>query len=557
MAPLTTPDHPTGIAAGSAWENVKAIELTNDGPSQRLPTSRIGSLSSDGASQQLPTSQGRTGSLASIDSSASRVSSNNDAVYAMARQPTALNFKSEVSKPGLAFGLSISPNTTTVAISDSLKDMPGRPAAVMPPSAGGVEAANLAGRSYGDPGPEETVSSRDMPGAVASLQQHEATNQASAMVPIQTGSENWETDAGAESSAAETGNPAESRLLRKDDSLLPLSTTEPAVIPSSSILTSCATPTTDAHSRPVLEVNSGTLESLACEAPIASGRAFAASGERESETAPGMVHGEKSGPLEGGVKKEATEPFTGTAIHSPELAIRPPQSAGPTARSVSEEPAKDLLQEPLEDPGTSGLLTKTAKVMAGNPQTPLADSGNLNSETPQVLTLAAAGTDGLPNVNQSPADPTRSPATEVDPQPATQNIASTQSTHRISFQLANANKNNVNVVFVEKGGKVEVAVRTPDADLARSLQSNLGDLVARLGESGLKSQVYLPANAHHFTAANPEFLSTGKNQGDPSSRNGSAGGQQQEHNGSNKRQQPRWRAQLEEMLSGEETRSDV
>lgn len=548
VAPLTTPNRVTGIAESGAWENVPKIESPGDGSSQRLPTS-----------------QGGTGSYSSMELSAEGGSFSHDIVYATPRQPRLLEFQSEVSKPAFAFGLSISPKAANDATSASLEEMPLRPAAVVPHSAGVVEAVGLTGHSCaGDGWPEEPGPPQGIPDAGASLQHAPAMNQASAMVAPTSCAENPDTDASTDMSSATVGDPRDSRLLRKDDSSFPLTldTASPAdrAIPTALIpLKANSTAASDpADSRPRNETYSSTLERPMPGTPIASGCDFAMlPGEQERGSAAAMPRNEKSDPVEVYLKRGATEPNTRTAIHIPASAIRPPQSAETPAGSTSEASARDLPQGPLQDSSTAELQTKTAKVMTGNSQTPLAESGNPSNETPQVLTLAVAGTDGPPQVTQSVADPLRSATAEFDPPSETQNIASAQSTHQISFQLASPSVNNINVVFVEKAGKVEVAVRTPDAELARSLQSNLGDLVARLGESGLKSQVYLPANLHHFTAANLDFLSAGKNAGDPSSRNGSPGGQQDQQNGSNKRQQPRWRAQMEETLSGEEARSDI
>ena len=100
---------------------------------------------------------------------------------------------------------------------------------------------------------------------------------------------------------------------------------------------------------------------------------------------------------------------------------------------------------------------------------------------------------------------------------------------------------------------MQVAVRTEDPQLARSLQSDLGDLVSRLENKGFKTESWIPAAVQHAAApAAAASASAGQGQ---SEHSGSGAGQQQQRQGqnqSNQRQQPRWMAQLEETMANED-----
>jgi hypothetical protein len=145
-------------------------------------------------------------------------------------------------------------------------------------------------------------------------------------------------------------------------------------------------------------------------------------------------------------------------------------------------------------------------------------------------------------------------ASNLPPETETKDLTASQPVRQISFTLADAASNNVNVLFTEKAGKVEVAVRTPDQNLTKSLQGELGDLVTRLDANGLRTETWAPTIAHHAPASMAEPSNFTNSQGQPSSSGSWSGNQQQqrEHHESNQRQQPRWMAQLDESLTEED-----
>jgi hypothetical protein len=131
-------------------------------------------------------------------------------------------------------------------------------------------------------------------------------------------------------------------------------------------------------------------------------------------------------------------------------------------------------------------------------------------------------------------------------------------TRQISLNLSSNDSTQVNIGFTERAGKVLVAVRTPDTDLAQSLRTDLGDLVGRLEAKGFKTETWTPALAHAAEAAPSQFSNSNAGFNQPQhSGPGSGGGQQRQgQNGPTQRQKARWAAQLKETISADENRSE-
>jgi hypothetical protein len=124
---------------------------------------------------------------------------------------------------------------------------------------------------------------------------------------------------------------------------------------------------------------------------------------------------------------------------------------------------------------------------------------------------------------------------------------------QISLKLSTDDSTRVNLDLTEKAGKVQITVRTPDHELAKSLQTDLGDLIGRLEGKGFKTESWIPVSVHQ-TAAPSQSSSSNNGFGQPQHSGGGQGGGQQrnQQNGSNQRQQARWAAQIEETLSADE-----
>jgi hypothetical protein len=186
----------------------------------------------------------------------------------------------------------------------------------------------------------------------------------------------------------------------------------------------------------------------------------------------------------------------------------------------------------------------------------------ITEKAPQVPTNSQSSSPGAAGVwldNSGQPSGAGQTQTKISaPQPQHAPSASTESEaagavpaqpiREISFRLA-ADTANVDVQVAQRAGKVQVAVRTTDQDLAKSLQTNLGELVGRLEDKGFRTEAWTPAAAQHPPAAvrDPSSLAHSQNQSNDSGPWG--GHQRQGQQESNQRQRGRWKTQVEEMLS--------
>lgn len=107
--------------------------------------------------------------------------------------------------------------------------------------------------------------------------------------------------------------------------------------------------------------------------------------------------------------------------------------------------------------------------------------------------------------------------------------------------------------MVERAGHVQVAVRTPDPELTKSLQTNLGELVGRLEQKGYKTETWVPAVPLHASTGLRESASSSGHSQDQPGNSGSWDGDQprRQQQDSGRRQQARWMTQLEQTLDGD------
>jgi len=146
--------------------------------------------------------------------------------------------------------------------------------------------------------------------------------------------------------------------------------------------------------------------------------------------------------------------------------------------------------------------------------------------------------------------PEKPPPATNPPESETTSAVQTPAIREISFRLAAASA-NVDIQVVQRAGKVQVAVRTADPELANSLQTNLGELVGRLEDKGFRTEAWTPVTAQHGSGAVRE-PSNSPNSQSQSDHAGNQSGQRdprQPQQESNQRQQGRWKTQLEETLA--------
>jgi len=276
----------------------------------------------------------------------------------------------------------------------------------------------------------------------------------------------------------------------------------------------------------------------------------------------------QSGVDSGSEAAPATAPRSraGTAASTPDRTGEGRTAAvdkdGPLASTPGQQENQRQPSEPQKQLDLSQNLnqtkaaTKESRSASLNTATSLLEGSHIAGQRAAEILAPQSGmatrtSEGQPNETRAPS------ATALEPEAETANFLPSQPARQISFQLATAGTSKVNVLFTEKDGKVDVAVRTPDRELAKSLQTDLGDLVDRLGHSGFKTETWIPG-AHPASGAMGESPGSGSRQGDPNHSGSWAGGRQnpQEQDQSDGRPRPHWLSQLEETLSEEGSRSE-
>jgi hypothetical protein len=122
--------------------------------------------------------------------------------------------------------------------------------------------------------------------------------------------------------------------------------------------------------------------------------------------------------------------------------------------------------------------------------------------------------------------------------------------HDITIRIPDATDQGTAVRFVERGGEVHVSVRTGDAEMAQTLRGGLNDLVNRLQDGGIRTEVWQPgsdASSSQDDLPHPFADPDGSNGQPPSSGSNS----EQESNQQNK---PRWVEELESSIGNENSK---
>jgi hypothetical protein len=245
------------------------------------------------------------------------------------------------------------------------------------------------------------------------------------------------------------------------------------------------------------------------------------------------------------------------------------------------DPAPDVApptRPPLALSGGSVATQETSPSAAGNtmerdtkdsesdskpPRSPITEKAPQTQNSNQPSSQAGAGvwldrprepggaTQTETKLSQPIHPPTPSPELESSSPVQTQPI------REISFRLATASA-NVDVQVAQRAGKVQVAVRTADPDLAKSLQTNLGELVGRLEDKGFRTETWNPVAEQAGSSAvrEPSNSANSQSQSDGSGSRGGQPGQRHGQQESNQRQPARWKSQLGETLSAPITSSE-
>ncbi|MCP5119819.1 MAG: hypothetical protein GY953_54165 [bacterium] len=280
-------------------------------------------------------------------------------------------------------------------------------------------------------------------------------------------------------------------------------------------------------------------------------------GTRQPERAPvafaARLHG---GEAAGSMR--ITAPAIVTATTKSESGIRTPAGQSPISSDARPlrsriSPEAEAAQQPLEaakaaESGPSAS-PREADTHAGNG--PATEAKTISAPQATVVkpspTEAGSGEPahktGLTKQPQAPETHQSAQADEVR--------RGSGSATRIDLDLRSRASDSVNLQLVERGGKVHVAVRTPDPQLAGSLQDGLPRLVSRVEQRGFQAETWTPGEAASSSAASREVSTTESDSGrDPGgekdSRDGHGGQQQQ---GRRRQDPPAWMEEFERNLS--------
>ena len=117
-------------------------------------------------------------------------------------------------------------------------------------------------------------------------------------------------------------------------------------------------------------------------------------------------------------------------------------------------------------------------------------------------------------------------------------------THDITVRIPDAADQSTAVRFVERGGEIHVSVRTTDTEMAQTLRGGLTDLVGRLHENGIQTELWQPGSGASSSQGNSQHLFADP---DGSKGNSSSSGSNSEQE-SNQQNKPRWVEELEESI---------
>jgi len=222
----------------------------------------------------------------------------------------------------------------------------------------------------------------------------------------------------------------------------------------------------------------------------------------------------------------------------------------PAASKTTPAQAAASQTTPSGEVSHSATSSKTTADQA-TANTPITNQAMTNLASSQV-TASPAATQST-TCQHSAAPPTS--ANEIEVNTGSQ----PQAARQISLKLTGEDATKVSVYVSERGGKVQIAVRSSDPELASSLRTDLSDLVGRLESRGFKTEAWVPTASRHTAAGAAEQPSSNNSSGHPRDSGSSANQRQGRpgQNGSNQRQQARWMAQLKETISKDETRIEA
>ena len=221
------------------------------------------------------------------------------------------------------------------------------------------------------------------------------------------------------------------------------------------------------------------------------------------------------------VHDETPDPQAGSRAPKPQPAtdrqwepVPPRRDHGGQRLEPRPQGREDTGPRPKDEMRTSGTRTEESRKKPELPQTGKAfsepgapETGPASRPTPVFSATSERGnTPAAAKVNQDPAPVKVEPKSEMNPHLP-------PPTREISLRVADADSAKVDVRLMERAGKVHVAVRTDDRELAKSLQSDLGELVVRLERKGYNAETWTPGERSNSSSARDMAGSRGDGSG--------------------------------------------
>ena len=285
-----------------------------------------------------------------------------------------------------------------------------------------------------------------------------------------------------------------------------------------------------------------------------------------SDAASSSFSGARIGPAEVQTTNGATaaawtrDNGTGTMLETvdkhpaDELATTSARAMKNESGSQTESAEKD---QPAEETQSSANAQMPARTQTKDARDDSDDQANASSrsgaqwETTRASNVPIPVAAGSPSTHESVREPDRVPL----PAGAVLDAAPRDTTHlaparEIALKFEGAGLPNVSVQLSERAGKIEVAVRTGDSQLNRSLQSGLGDLVSELETHGFKTDAWTLGTARG-TAMVHSSSEPAPNQ-QPPENSGSGHSKHEQQNESGTRRQRRANVAFDTTLAEED-----
>ncbi len=227
------------------------------------------------------------------------------------------------------------------------------------------------------------------------------------------------------------------------------------------------------------------------------------------------------------------------------------QSASSSAHESDHEADPNVSDHPATDhrtPELPAIVKDAPGVRIGEPVEAMRQLGGSISQP-----VEASGIRGVAN---DPEEAAPVLPREISPEPAVERAARPAIASQISLKVAAGDTASVDVQVRERAGRIDVAVRTGDSELSKSLQSGLGDLMTRLENRGYKAEAWAPTGVR--PAVSNQSASEGAASQHPPGHSGSGSGQQRHQQGdSNPRRQPAKTTRFEEAFTEENAKDGI